>query len=119
MERIRKTIPERPVRGDLARVVEHEVLPVVRQLRDGFNQVAPAGEVTIEGTDLYRDVVFDAPEPDADFSIEVSVQGITGTPPAAARRVRCSRKDIYGCRVELQFRPGTGNSVTVAWGMRR
>lgn len=119
MERIKKAIPVRPVSKDLAHVLEREVLPVVRQLREGHNKVAPAGEVTIEGTDLYLDVVLSEPEPDADYLVELTVQGVTGTPAASSRRPWCSRKDVYGFRVQVQYRPGTGNSVTVAWSIRR
>lgn len=119
MERVKKTIPDRPVAKNHEHVLEREVLPVLKQLRDGHNKMAPAGEVTIEGTDLYMDVVFDVPEPDAEYLVTLTVQGVTGDPPASARRPWCPRKDIYGFRVQLQYRPGTDNSVAVAWNIRR
>lgn len=119
MDRIKQTIPDRPVGKDAQRVLEREVLPVMKQLRDGMNSMAPAGAVVIEGDNCYADVLFDQAEPDDDFLVLLTVGETTGSPALSSVRARVTRQDLYGFRAELQYRPGTGNTVTVNWSIRR
>lgn len=119
MERISKGIPVRPVGADVETVMDRQVLPVLRELRAFANNLAPSGEVELDGDDLHVDVLFSKPEKDAEYVVVLAVLETEGTPPPASVRARVERRDIYGFRVRLQYRPGSGNSVRVGWGLRR
>lgn len=79
------------------------------------------GQVTVSGTNNTQEYVFppEAVQPDANYNIVFSSDSYTGTPGFDATQViKCVRaSDKF--TVTVNSAPGSGNSVTLHWQIRR
>jgi len=77
------------------------------------------GSLTISGTAASGTVVFDTPEPDANYFLTVTPTTIGGTPNPGSNRIRSISKTERGFTVTLENAPGQGNIVTLDWHLIR
>ena len=78
------------------------------------------GTVQISGTDTSAAVTFSEELDDADFEIIASALSTAGTPAADALIVAgITSKATTGFTLNCHTAPGSGNSVTFAWALRR
>jgi hypothetical protein len=73
------------------------------------------GAVRITGAAATGQVVFDAPEPDAQYYVAAVASDVRGGVAAGATRVAVADKTATGFRVALEAAPGPGASVTIDW----
>lgn len=77
------------------------------------------GQFTITGTALTETVEFDEEQPNDTYNIVITAVGFTGTPAFEAFVSVGIAKTTEDFTVSVSVAPGTGNSVTFDWQLRR
>ncbi|KXJ55854.1 MAG: hypothetical protein AXW12_09585 [Thalassospira sp. Nap_22] len=77
------------------------------------------GQFTITGTALTETITFDEKQPNDTYNIVVTAVAFTGTPAFEAFVSFGIAKTTEDFTVSVSVAPGTGNSVTFDWQLRR
>lgn len=79
----------------------------------------PFGTAQISGAVSTFTIHFADDEPDTNYNLSITAADFSGGPPAAAFVVVRQFKAIDGCVVQVASAPGSGNSITFNWHLRR